>query len=192
MIKMKSFKTAHLKNSGMTLIEVMVSIAISSIVILASLSIGNMSTQQQSQNNISFQADIVRRNMIALITSDTAWGYTINNNSSMSCLNDTGPPGCPGGSNTNVSIASIRDAKGNEAYNVGPYQGFNVDGSACSGSATHPCAIVFDVKWSSLCTGGPACVHPQVKVNITPTFNLPSSSSGVVLNPLNYSATVYR
>lgn len=176
--------------AGMTLIEVMIAIAISSIVILASISIGNMSTNIQAQNNVSFQADIIRRNLVALILSDAAWDQTkANNSTSFSCL-----PVGPCSTTPGYQINTIYDSGGHAVYFVGALQGFNNDGTKCTGTATNPCPLTFKVQWTPVCAGA-SCVPTQMKVDIIAGYNNPTAVPGkqqMVFNEANYSATLYR
>lgn len=190
-------KTLRTSNSGMTLIEVMVSIAISAIVILASVSIGQMSLQTQAQNNISFQADIIRRNMVALISSDAAWNNTTGANSSAACLHNHTACNSGGASPglTNQPIYTIVDAANTTsppAYDVSPGKGFNSDGSKCLTGVT--CPLTYTITWSALCGGPVSCIDPQVKVVVTPTYHPPAASGSqqLIFNANNYSATIYR
>lgn len=187
---MKKAKTLIASQSGMTLIEIMIAIAISSIVILASISIGNMTTNLQSQNNFSFQADMIRRNMVALILSNSAWQNTINADPSMNCLTPSGGACTP--FNATNTITAIYDGSNQLAYNVSAGHGFNLDGTSCNAS----CPLAFTVQWTPMCqSGGPGCMAPQVKVEIKAVYTPPAASTGknqMVINEANYSATLYR
>lgn len=64
-------------NVGMTLVEVMVAIGISGIVLTAIMSLSNLSLKQQYQSNLTFQADLFRKNLVLLINNSDAWKNTI-------------------------------------------------------------------------------------------------------------------
>jgi prepilin-type N-terminal cleavage/methylation domain-containing protein len=182
-------------NSGMTLIEVMIAVAISSVVILASLSVGQMSMQTQAQNNVSFQADVIRRGMIALISSDTAWKNTISGacfTAGSYCTSDTTSAGTVLGIQT---VSVIKDASNNNAYNANSPNGYNNDGSPCTGSGSYTCPLTYQVTWQPLCASAATCNNPpQFKVVVKPIYTPPTASGSqkLIFNAANYGFTLYR
>lgn len=183
-------------NSGMTLIEVMIAVAISSVVILASLSVGQMSLQTQAQNNVSFQADIIRRNMVALISSDAAWKNTVAGtcltNAGASCSTNGNPNGPALGPQ---SISIIKNGAGGNAYVVSSPNGFNNDGSPCTGIG-YTCPLTYAVTWTPQCGSGVTCLGStvQVQVAVTPTYHPPTATGAqkLIFNAANYGFTLYR
>jgi prepilin-type N-terminal cleavage/methylation domain-containing protein len=178
--------------SGMTLIEVMIAVAISSVVILASLSIGNMTTNLQNQNNFSFQADMIRRNIVTLLLSDSSWQKTLAADPSMACISSgtCNPPFSA------KPIKLIYDGSNVLAYNVDDTtgHGFNSDGTACT-STSPVCTLTYTVTWLPLCTA--ACSSPQVQIDITAHYTAPTGAAAnvrgsVPFNEANYSARIYR
>ncbi|MFL5812417.1 MAG: type II secretion system protein J [Bdellovibrionia bacterium] len=195
---MRQAKHLVQSQSGMTLIEVMISVAISAIVILASISIGNMTSNLQSQNNFSFQADLIRRNIASLVLSESAWQNTISHDSSMSCLATGASSPCTPHNSTRT-LTTLYDGANQPVFyvNTSAGQGFNTDGTRCT-STSPLCPLTYKVEWTPMCqSGGPGCMNPQVRVNITATYTPPSGAaaankSQMVFNEANYSATIYR
>jgi prepilin-type N-terminal cleavage/methylation domain-containing protein len=194
---MRQAKHLVQSQSGMTLIEVMISVAISAIVILASISIGNMTNNIQSQNNFSFQADMIRRNMVSMVLSESAWQNTISHDSGMGCL-ATGATSLCSPYNTTRTITTLYDGSNQPVFYVNSAggQGFNTDGTRCT-STSPLCPLTYKVEWTPMCKDAASCLNPQVRVDITATYTPPSGAaaankSQMVMNEANYSATLYR
>jgi prepilin-type N-terminal cleavage/methylation domain-containing protein len=175
--------------AGMTLIEVMIAVAISSIVVMASLSIGNMTANIQSQNNFSFQADMIRRSITTLILSNQSWANTQTANG-ITCIGTV--TGC---GSTVRTLNQIYNATNAQVYDVSAGHGFNMDGTACT-STTPPCVLTFTVTMTPICTIN-TCSPTQVKVDVTAHYNAPTGGvtfgqHNMVFNEINYSATLYR
>lgn len=150
----------RVSGSGFSIIELLVVSGILSVVLLSMSTLSNILLKQQGQSNLTFQADMARRSLVALLSGPASWANTIaasknnrGNGPALDCLNPTAPTPCTdsgqdynpagGGGNplTNVPIYVILDGsptvkadgeKGNVFYTPGlPTDGFTSQGTVC-------------------------------------------------------------
>ena len=78
------------KNSlGFTLIEAMIAAGLSSVVVLSSFKLIDNLNKTNSNSSISFQANQIRRDVVALLQNPTGWHNTLwgaNNSTTFACL----------------------------------------------------------------------------------------------------------
>jgi len=167
---------------GFGFVEILVVVAILSIV---ALGIGGLTVQfskQQQQSNTVIQADVFRRSLIALIVSNTSWDYTTKANASMACLYN----GAPCATTTQQPFA-IYDASNTVFYDPAT-KGINYSGQVCDGFAltgNDQCPLRYDLEWQPICPPLGSCLNPQVLINATLIYK--PLNSRVVINTNSYS-----
>ena len=189
-------------SSGFSLIEAMISILILGIFTLGAMSIGTILLKQQTQSNVTFQADTFQRTLMAVINNKDAWTNTTQlarNQSSLKCLNAKNIPNLPC-TGAGGDIPVIQDAAGNPFYpsnsSNSPDQGtvgLTAQGQACvgfspvEGQGSDLCPLKFLVSWSATCpTGSCDLTNVQPMITIKALYNPKSPSKKIAFNPGNY------
>ena len=151
---------------GFSIIELLVAIAILSIVVLAVSALNLHMSRELSRSSTNFQIDVFRRNLLVLISDSASWTSTRLANragaafpaGNMDCLTNGQP--CTA---TNQRFA-IHDGSGALFYDAIPNNnGIDRVGNTCDTYPSELCPFRYELRWSANCTPG-NCVYPQVKV----------------------------
>src|SRR5665213_3887863 len=65
--------------SGFSISELLVGVSIASIGLAAMMSMMQISSKQQSQNNLTYQADSFRRSLVSAVNNSSGWKNTFKN-----------------------------------------------------------------------------------------------------------------
>jgi type II secretory pathway pseudopilin PulG len=173
---------------GQSLVQVMIAVAVTSILTLAIMSLMQISLRQQGQSNLTFQASTLRQNILQAVNNYNGWQNTINAASNnLSCLARGATTFCTNNgidiasSNVvtgavplqNVSINQIFDASNKVVYdNTAATSGLTLQGAACSnfvspasGPGNDSCPLRFEVHWSAVCKCVNASCSPVTKTD---------------------------
>lgn len=208
----------RINSNGFSLIEVMIGLGIMSVIMFGMMSITLLTLKQQTQSNVTFQADTTRRNLMRAINSPDGWKNTISdplnsqvcsgpsvNCNPLSCLTNTAT--CVSGAGG--SIFSVRDS---QPYTVGSNQpaiydwsgsnGLTSQGTPCTGFSPTPgsgndqCPLRYEITWIAECNQplgtpcGSAFVQP--KITVKAAYNALTPSRAIAFNSGNYSAVFYQ
>lgn len=172
------------RQSGFSLLEVMVAVGALGIVSLAVLSINSISMKSATSANVYHQADMFRKNIIAILEDDDNWEATINHavngtmfdclkNDTTSCASKDSPP-FTGSTNAVPGTPARRFAVVNKKptviYNpIVTTAGFDNNGALCNTFGVTPalansCPFRLELSWQAICKpdGTPA---PPVSCN---------------------------
>lgn len=169
------------RSLGMSLLELIVVIGVTSTVLLWTVSLLQGFTKQQKRNDLSYRIDLFRRDLIATINNPAAWSRTRSHNASLdACLTSPGTGCVTGGVLLGPqSIGKVYDASDTNppGYDfTSASNGINEQGQPCTtftpgvGAGDSKCPIHFDVKWNPVCNPA-ACAAPLINITITPSFN---------------------
>jgi prepilin-type N-terminal cleavage/methylation domain-containing protein len=110
-------KARRLPNQwGFTLIEILVSLGLMSIVALTVFLLQNYLSSGRASAELAFQANQIRREVLAVLNDSASWKYTLNNNATFSCITHNPPLDCshamqngpPAGTYTYSTLAAAR------------------------------------------------------------------------------------
>ncbi len=183
--------------SGIGLIEVMVAIGLLAVVAVGISGLSNIQLKQQTQSNITFQADSFRRLLIGNINNAKGWANTISANPALSCLASGGT--CTNGAGGALTV--IKDANNNTYYAGGGTNGLTQSGSPCSsfnatpGSGNDQCPFQFQISWTAQCTtGGATCGanNTMPLITLAVVYNPSSQAKSVPFNASQYGANFYQ
>ncbi len=158
----------HLRNRGFTVTEVLLTVAIASLVfVVVGTTIYNFSKSQvhmqQDQDFSQYKAQLER-----VMRADTAYLATMQNNPNMACvLNKTNCAGAGGEIN-------LYDEKGNVvpflSLTVNATAGLTASGGLCNGfnnsNATSACPFKWIATWKAICSANP-CLNPVAQISAT-------------------------
>ncbi len=198
---------------GIGLIEVMVAIGLLAVVAAGVSGLGKIQMKQQTQTNVTFQADSFRRQLMSNLNNSSAWKATINDatNSKLSCLQSGGTctilpaPVAPATKSTPLPFYFVYDASGNKFYDGSAGHGLTSQTQPCSsfngnpGSGSDQCPYRFELGWIPHCTVGTnapgsscAAANTQAEIVVTALYNAGTSDKSVAFNSSNYSADFYQ
>ena len=158
--------------SGLSLIEVLISLAALSLVALGIASFSTQMTKVLGHTSSSAQLAIFRDNLITLVKTNSSWVRTTTKNSGMSCLRTGNPCTSGGGQPISNQAFAIYDGSSSDHpfYDAtNPASGITALGVPCTGfnglgqNPNPECKYRFELKWTALCTTN--CVNPQVSVS---------------------------
>jgi type II secretory pathway pseudopilin PulG len=157
---------APLQNQhGFSLMQVMVALAISSMLTLTVLA--NLQTQKsvQQKTDIYFNLNSLARNTDTYVRNGSAWSatYDLAENTSFQCLRDGNCTEQSGGSFKLVDPKGITIVHDSTKE---PAQGYRFDGTPCntfSETGNNSCPFRVHLKWSPICTGN--CQKPLLKIS---------------------------
>lgn len=204
---LKSDKISMKPQLGMSLIEVLVVLAIGSVVLLGVLSIFQMSAKMNLQAVATTQALQTLRNLQSLIQDGPSWQKTISapvntgvaGSPKMDCLANSTPcteDGTANGTPISGKQFAVFDRLGGAPFYdpTPPTNGFRLNGQSCntfSASGNDSCPLRFDVQWKANCSPPTvSCTSPQVVVTIVPQYAPSSNAERIAFNPANYSGTI--
>lgn len=174
-----------ISQSGITLIEILASLSILMMAAMALSAVIYQGQLQSSKNSMLSGADIFRRKLSAVLSSDIAWANTVGADNQLNrCL---GGSNCPGGfiNRNNPRPFDVYDASGALVYRgTSGSEGVTPSGTRCdtfNANTTNPiCPMRFEVSWFAL-TGG---IRPQVGIVASLVL---SKDSPIKINTNNYS-----
>lgn len=162
------------------------------ISILASFFTGTLLQQGKFQGaqDAQLAARTIRYNLTSHLQNDQAWLNTINDvsNTSLECLRNG--VSCP---LTVNPIAHIKNAADANAVDSATGQGFNMNGTPCTGyvSGGNPeCPFRVEVSWQPTCTG--ACVNPPMVKLIVKVLYSTAADKGHIFNASKHDFTIER
>lgn len=182
--------TASRNKKGFSLIGILVATCLLGIVLSGTLGVTQISLKQQSQSNITFMADQIRRNLTQHIQNGSAWQNTVNDsaNTNLACLQSSTSCTGMGGA------FRLRDASNHIVYDpLTPSNGFTAAGSLCTTFSTggnDACPLRMELSWQPVCSG--TCVSPQVKIIGTITYAPQSPEKKIAFNSSNYGFEVMQ
>lgn len=183
--------TAIRNKKGFSLIGILVAACLLAVVLNGTLSLAQISLKQQTQSNLTFAADQIRRNLIQYVQNSNAWQNTLNDpaNTSLACLKASASCTGAGGA------FRVRDAQNNIVYDplTSTAVGFAGSGSPCntfSASGNEACPLRMELSWQPVCSG--TCVNPQVKLKGTMTYAPQAPQTKFAFNALNYSFEILQ
>lgn len=166
------------KEQGFSLIETLIAVAIGAIGLMAMTSLMSMSNRQQSQSNLTFHADNMRRSLVSALNNADGWKNTYKDSSNnqasgtqLDCLispaylpcttdesTDVASGGTPLGGVSGNLINKIFDASGALVHDSSaPDKGTSLQGTPCTGFIAPPaagndrCPLRFEVRWKPRC-----------------------------------------
>jgi len=180
------------KARGYSLIEVIVGCAVLAIAALAFAQVNALAIKKWSAPTARVGVDSFRRSLISLITTNSSWQYTVQNNPAMRVCVQTGA-GCP----TNFASArtfAIYDGANRLFYDgTNPNNGVTTHSVPCGPARPAPfnhsfnyanpapeCPLRYDLKWYALTS------TPKPTIAIVATL-IVGRDSGLVINPSLYS-----
>jgi prepilin-type N-terminal cleavage/methylation domain-containing protein len=179
-------------NKGFSVIEISIGLLLLGILSLAVFKVADLGAKDQSRSNATFQADMIRRNLLTSVQNDDIWAKTVADtvNSSMACLRDVTDCSGRGGAFRLVNPAGSVIYDGNN-----PAVGFQTDGQPCVGfdsaRGNDRCPIRMELKWEPICASG--CVKPsQIKVIGKMIYKPASSAKATTINPSSYGFEVVK
>lgn len=182
------------RNSGMSLVELMVVIGLMGIVMAGMGSFFSQILRVQEQTRLISNIQILKSTLIRNIESDAAWSNTVNQaiNTSMACLRVSDSTLCNHNDSSNFNIF---DAANGLAFNsLVATSGFTKDGVVCNAFTTagnDQCPIRWDLRWTVVCPGAVAtCKTPSIQV--LGTFSYEPSDSLLRVNPSNFHVNMIR
>ena len=213
---MKALRTPTIYSArGFSLIEMLVTVAVSGFLVMATaITVTSVTQWGKSSENSSAAYDM----MISVsrsFQSPTAWSRTVSDplNTNMSCLvhhtdcsgkggafrvNDDngvliydpsiiGASAHPAQGGSPAAAATVQSAMDGSESNL---SGFGKGGLCTTFNPQHEngaCPYRYDVKWTPHCPATGPCINPPVKISATLVLPRTLSSSSSVLNSNNYS-----
>ena len=180
---MKAFK-----NSGFTFIEIIVTLAVSAVVIVTVVIVLSGTGASQNEAMATAQIGVYNRLMLEMLTSDVAWQISIqhglqsgSNPANMDCIGSSIIPCTATGKPADQPITNqpfaLFDPGGQIVYDgTSPTQGLTSQGALCNNYVSDPkngsddCPFHYDLTWSADCQPN-NCVNPQIEVNGTFHYN---------------------
>lgn len=158
--------------AGFSLIEILVTLAVSGVVIISVATVLTWTTQIKVRSMGRVQMELVKQILIQNLSSPASWSMTVSKNQpSMACLlPDSTTPCTP----NQPARFSLWDAGGNLIFDAtDPAAGFNAMGEPCNPQAfamaggNDACPFRYELQWSAVCdpSGTPTCINPQVLLN---------------------------
>ncbi len=172
----------HKNSKGFGIIEVLVSVAISLILMQAMSSIMINSFREQQKLNSKLQFTTVKESVLGYLSNQSSWEKTVSNNTSVTqCLlaHD-----CTSGAAGVIDLYDITGAK--IIHSNDPKSGFTAEGVQCNSfdeNSYNDCVYHIEISWTAQCPSTAPCDLPEELVTSTVKFNRKFSS----LNPKNYS-----
>ena len=189
--------------SGFTLIEMMMGLAVGMIVIVAASMMLVSTAQNYFNANAKVQMEINKLAILKTATSPAAWAVTLSKNQpAMACLMPELNLDCV----PNQPLPfDLWDARGNPIFQATkPRAGFTLQGENCDGFdkalGNDKCPFRYELQWSAVCdtSGNLPCRNPQVMINAHLFYrpsrdsNLPKAldEDGLSINTLILPASV--
>lgn len=197
-------KTSAENRTGLTLVELSVSLALTGVVLLGLVMLFQSLDQQQSQATATFQIGSVSRSFVSALQNRTALSQTLTQNPAFQCIaNSTNcvTPPIPSPSSlaptppSGYTAFTAYDRAGNIVLGYDPSRGggFTASGQVCHTFVAPPaqgndaCPFQLALAWTPLCPSG-GCLPTggmQMDLRGTWTYN-PRTVSTVTLNVDNY------
>lgn len=177
-----------MKKAGFGLVEVLVALALLSVLSLGLARFATFSSKQQSRTVTINKLEEVRAIFYTTLRNNDAWVSTINDpsNPGMACLkNSTSCTGLP-----TAATAKFRanDPSGNPILGYSPLasasNGFTLNGTVCNtyvpppGVGNDNCPFRLDLTWNPVCPAVGPCTNPLVMVDGVFTYNPGSPAAG--------------
>ncbi len=175
-------------DAGMSLIEVMIVMTIMSLIGLGTATLMKNMFSIQRRSSLKAVASEIKNDLETVLKNDTAWGFAINANPSLSCLQDavgacahspfSGDPAAPGASL--AADINVFDSTGASWYDsTNAASGFSADDgqicrtfAAAAGGGNDDCPFRYNISIFTECPGGVGpCNKPQVTILATMVFN---------------------
>ncbi|MGZ3774503.1 MAG: hypothetical protein ACXVCY_11860 [Pseudobdellovibrionaceae bacterium] len=149
---------------GFSVVETIVAAAILGTVTLgiSTLFADLMRTQKSTEIDYALQG--LADQLKSIISSQSSWDVSKQNNSSMSCAR-TLPASCPMGWNSSISLYNSEGKLFIDANN--PQQGFKADGSVCNYYGTGDCVFKASLNWKIKCSNSDNCKYPDEQIDLT-------------------------
>ncbi|MGE0631133.1 MAG: prepilin-type N-terminal cleavage/methylation domain-containing protein [Pseudobdellovibrionaceae bacterium] len=196
MHKIKSFN-----NRGFTFLELLITVGILAVAVLAIGTVHLQLSKQQAQSASLFQVDIFNKNLATLVRTQASWRASVNaeiNKDSMECLRVRTIPctvdGTPMGAPLKDIPFAIFDGAGNLFFNGMDHRaGISMWGDICNSytnDGADECPFRPQLTWTAACVQG-SCINPQVQVNATLKYS--SRKVNLIVNTTNHSMpNIYR
>jgi type II secretory pathway pseudopilin PulG len=163
-------KVLAFKNSGFSLIEVMVLVVIMSLIGLGTSTLISNMYNQERRNNVKSVAEQIRFNLETILSNDTAWSHTVTNNTAkFACLRDNATAPC--NNLVDINDFDVYNADGNLYYQGNSASGgFDFNGEPCNtfngaiGSGDSLCPFRYNLSWNAECNGAGTCFEPNVRI----------------------------
>lgn len=179
-----------LDQSGMTLIQVMVAVGITSIIALTIATLMQMSYKIQDKLNKEMSLQDIKYILMASLKNKNTWANTIGLNSDMDCLLPTSS-GCTVDQQGKIELVQI----GSDTLidNRKEKSGLNWEGDVCSGfsaksgNGSNQCPLRYDLTWRVVGCSSAPCVAPSVKIDGVLGYNPHDFTSPLNTNRYNFS-----
>jgi type II secretory pathway pseudopilin PulG len=207
------FKPKFLRDSrGMSIAEVLVSLAMVGILAMALASLIQTMSKTQNQNNIVNTIESIRTSIQRSITDGVSWGNTVTNagNPALTCIRNATACNVTTVIASNatdaqilaaagiINIPLLQDGSDNTIVdNTAATQGFTSAGAPCntwSAAGNDACPIRFDIRAVLTCAPGLlTCRNPMVEVfGILRYSPLPTNPFRSIINNQRYRVRVAR
>ena len=180
-------------HAGFGLVEVMIAVAIISIIALGIGTLVDDMMKAQKKTNTTAVINTLRERIMTNIQNGESWSRTASDataNPNMTCMRAS-PSACDA---TTDYALNLQDASGNAIYSARvTNHGFDLNGALCTTYPTAPCIFRYDLVWRATCPGAvSSCLSPTVRVrgtlNYTPgNFVMPGG-----FNPAVYQIDIQR
>ncbi len=190
-------------NSGFSLVEVLIALAILTIFSLGILEMYKSSLSFKTQGVTKLQVDQIRSKLVACIQNNDAWARTINypGNAVLNCLR-VGQAPCttttPAGpiqilDSTGPGPCILGTGSGPAGYDsTNANLGFTKDGFLCDFTASPDCLFRPKVIWRPIPCAFGVCPNPTSAVDISFEFFPGRNDKNFAVNLTSYNQTVVR
>lgn len=182
------------KTKGVSLVEVLVSLAILSIFVLLILGISSNLLSKNTYLRDRAAAQIIKENLISVMKKDQAILFTVqdvdyNSASNFTCIVSNTDCSSLYSVDTPFALKTADNSLFMNTYNpLNASHGFNLEGKPCTTFTTLPvgsqdCPFRYTYTWTPLCEGPGLCIKPQILLKAIFYYN-----PGPGFTPMNTSA----
>lgn len=191
----KEINSVKYWSSGFTVVEILVGIAIVSIVFFSTITMLNKMATTEKIAEVTLNNSVIRNQIINHILDSRGWKNMVQseNNSFLNCMKNldlinASDRNCVGQHGT----LNIYDNHNSLIYNFSnPSLGFDSNGGICTNFVAPPnpgnpaCPLHLDLMATALCEQSP-CINPTFKITGTFTYNGTSEIGSFSLPPMNF------
>jgi prepilin-type N-terminal cleavage/methylation domain-containing protein len=187
------------KNSGMSLVEVMIAVSVMSVVGLGLLHINSELQKAARQGTAKTAAREIRQNLVQVLENNESWVQTVSHklNQTFLCLSGTGDCHEAQGASKPGLPYAILDPVGQVFYDgQNPTLGYTLNGAKCDKFPSPACPFHVELTWRPLCLPPPvACRPSQVEVSGRVIFDVGPTAPvnmRMAYNPDNYAFKIIK